>query len=200
MSPFRFLTVSASSDNVARSGATRQQRGYTLLELVAVVSIVAVLAAVALPGFNPSRAEKLDLAASQVADTIRFARSEAIRTGNPVYVEIDESTDRLLIAEADLSGATVVAGATLRHPIDKKLLDVILSSAGTTSGVEFTNDPFDYPVGGRQASVVFDAQGLPFRKAAGVNQLLTLGEVDLDLGDLDRTVMVAPITGRVTIQ
>ena len=200
--------MSTSSDKDARitprlisgSGSIRVQQGYTLLELMAVVAIIAVLAAVAVPALNPAQYEKLDLAAAQVAEAIRFARSEAIRTGNPVYVAIDRNSDRLLIAEADLSGATVVAGATLRHPIDKKLLDIIVSDATVTSGVEFTNDPFDYPSGSNQPSVVFDAQGLPFHKAGGTSQVLTLGEVDLELNDLERTVLVAPTTGRVTIQ
>ena len=200
--------MSTSSDNDARitprlisgGGSICVQRGYTMLELMAVVAIVAVLAAVALPSLRPSLAGKLDLAAAQVAEAIRFARSEAIRTGTPTYVEIDRNTDRLLVAEANLAGATVVAGTTLRHPIDKKLLDIILSSAATTSGVEFTNDPFDYPSGSDQPGVVFNGQGLPFHKAGGTQQPLRLGEVELALDDLQRTVLVAPTTGRVTIQ
>ena len=79
-------------------------------------------------------------------------------------------------------------------------LDIIVSSAATTSGVEITNDPFDYPLGGRQPSVLFDGQGLPFRKASGSYQRMTLGEIDLALGDAQRTIFLAPITGRVTIQ
>ncbi len=62
------------------------------------------------------------------------------------------------------------------------------------------SDPFDYPLGGTQPSVLFDGQGLPFRKAGGSYQLMTLGEIDLALGDVRRTVSVAPITGRVTVQ
>ena len=176
------------------------QHGFTLYELVIVAVLVVVFTAVAFPDLRPANDAKLDLAAAQVADAIRFAHDEAIRTGNPTYVEIDQNTERLLIAEADLSGATVVAGTTLRHPIDMKRLDIIVSSAAVTAGVEFTNDPFDYPSGGRQPSVVFDGQGLPFRKAGGSNQLLTLGDIELALGDMQRTVFVAPLTGRVTIQ
>ena len=200
--------MSAVRENLARvsprptsgGGPIYVQHGFTLLELVIVAALVVVFTAAALPGLRPSQYAKLDLATAQVAEAIRFARNEAIRTGDPVYVEIDWNTDRLLIAEADLSGATVAAGATLRHPIDLKRLDIIVSAAATTSGVEITNDPFDYPLGGRQPSVVFDGQGLPFRKAGGGYQLMTLGEIDLALGDMRRTVFVAPITGRVTTQ
>ncbi len=200
--------MSAVLENMARVVARptpgrepiRLQHGFTLFELVIVAVLVVVFTAAALPGLRPSQHAKLDLATAQVAGAMRFARDEAIRTGDPVYVELDWNTDRLLIAEADLSGATVVAGATLRHPIDMRRLDIIVSSAATTSGVEITNDPFDYPLGGRQSSVLFDGQGLPFRKASGSYQLMTLGEIDLALGDVRRTVSVAPITGRVTVQ
>ena len=181
-------------------GAMHPHHGYTLYELILVLALAAVFTVVAFPDLRPSQDAKLDLAAAQVAEAIRFAHDEAIRTGDPIYVEIDQNTDRLLIAEADLSGATVVAGTTLRHPIDMKRLDIIVSSAAVTAGVEFTNDPFDYPSGGRQSSVLFDGQGLPFRKAGGSNQLLTVGEIELALGDMQRTVFVAPFTGRVTIQ
>ncbi len=174
--------------------------GFTLFELVFVVALIGVLASVALPSVRPSQSAKLDLAATQVAEAIRFARNEAIRTGDPTYVEIDPSTDRLLIAVADLSGATVVAGTTLRHPIDLKRLDIIVSAAAATAGVEFTNDPFDYPLGGRQPSVVFDGQGLPFSKITGTYQRMVSSEAELVLGDLRRSVSVAPLTGRVTIQ
>ena len=176
------------------------QHGYTFVELAIVAALVAVFAAAALPDLRPSQYAKLDLATAQLAEAIRFARDEAIRTGDPIYVEIDWNTDRFLIATADLSGATAAAGATLRHPIDRKLLDIIVSGAATTSGVEIMSDPFDYPLGGTQPSVLFDGQGLPFRKAGGSEQLMTLGEIDLALGNLQRTVFVAPITGRVTIR
>ena len=178
----------------------RRCGGYTLLELVVVVSIVAVLAVVALPGTRPSSNEKLELAASRVAEAIRFARTEAIRTGNPVYVEINRNTDRLLVAQANLSGATVAAGATLRDPVDKKPLDIIFRTAAVTAGVDFTNDPFDYAVGGRQPSVVFDARGLPFRKAGGNYQMMMAGDVVLTSAGRQRTVHVDRTTGRVTIQ
>ncbi|MDH4072171.1 MAG: GspH/FimT family pseudopilin [Gammaproteobacteria bacterium] len=178
----------------------RQCGGYTLLELVVVVSILALLAVVTLPGTRPSASETLDLAASRVAQAIRFARMEAIRTGNPVYVEINRNTDRLLVAQANLAGATVAAGATLRDPVNKQPLDIILSADPVTAGVDVTNDPFNYATGGRQASVVFDARGLPFSKAGGNYRLMSGGDIALSSAGRQRTVYVDRITGRVRIQ
>lgn len=174
-------------------------RGYTLLELVVVVGIISVLAAVALPSMRPADGERLDQAAAWIADTVRFARAEAMRTGVPVYLEIDRNTERLLVAAADLSGPTAIPGQTLRDPMTKQPLDLILSDATPTAGVDITAEPFDYPSGGAQASVVFDAQGLPFRKSADSVQRMILGEISLARGGQERTVRVAATTGRVTI-
>lgn len=187
-------------EHTGRCAARRLHGGYTLLELLVVVGVVAALAAVALPGFRPSRQATLELAASRVAEALRFARSEAMRTGSPVYVELNRNTERLLVARADLSGSTVSAGTTLRDPVDKRPLDIILSADPVTAGVDVTNDPFNYAAGGRQPSVVFDARGLPFRKAGGSYQLMSGGDVVLTSAGRQRTVYIDRLTGRVTTQ
>ncbi len=180
--------------------AQSAKQGYTLLELVVVVSIVSVLAAIAVPSLRPVEDQRLDAAAAWVAETVRFARAEALRTGNPVYLEIDRDSEKLLVAEADLSSGNAVPGVTLTDPMTKQPLDIILPDVPLTAGVDVTDRPFDYPSGGRQASVVFDGQGLPFRPAGGTSQLLTLGEITLARGGQQRTVRVASVTGRVSIQ
>lgn len=57
-----------------------QQRGFTLLELMVVVAIAGVLAAVALPSFTESlRLQRIKVAASDMHLTMLLARSEAIK-------------------------------------------------------------------------------------------------------------------------
>jgi hypothetical protein len=160
---------------------------------------VSVLAAVALPSMRPAEAERLDLAAAWIAEAVRFARAEAVRTGAPVYLEINRNTERLLVAGADLSGPTAMPGQTLRDPVTKQPLDLVLSDAAPTAGIDITDRPFDYPSGGRQDFVVFGAQGLPFHKASDSFQRMTLGEIVLARGGQERTVRLAATTGRVTI-
>jgi Tfp pilus assembly protein FimT len=158
-----------------------------------------MLAAIALPSVRAVDDQGLDTTAAWVAETVRFARSEAVRTGRPVYVEVDRDTDRMLVAEANLAGPTAAAGATLRDPITKQPLDVVLSSAAAFSRADVSTQPFTYAAGA-DARVVFSAQGVPFRKASGVSERMTLGKITLRRGTAQRSVLVERVTGRVSVQ
>jgi len=58
----------------------RKERGFTILELVVVVSVIMVVSAVAMPSFLQAfRTYQLDDAANQVASVLKFTRYEAIR-------------------------------------------------------------------------------------------------------------------------
>ena len=183
----------------------RQQHGYTLVELVVVSSIVAVLAAIALPGAKPPEDEKLELAAARVAEALRFARMESIRTGQVHGVEVLGSTDQVIVSIADMTqdspyptGTPTDPLSILYDPISLQRLDIDLSR-GSTRGVDVQPQPFTY-AGGARRSVMFDAQGMPFRKGMGSFTQLQDGQVVLDLGTSQRSVRLAPITGRVTIE
>lgn len=176
------------------------QCGYTLLELVVVTSLIAILAAIALPGLNPQRDEALELAAETVAEAIRFAQAEAARTGITHILVIDRDLEEVSIGTADLSGATAVAVTAAIHPISKQPYRLVLPDQPGMGGVDVTDRAFDYPSGGRQEAVLFDPRGLPFMKASDETQLLTLGEVELELNGRRRSVFVAPFTGRVTLE
>ncbi len=180
--------------------------GYTVLELVVVVSIVAVLAAVALPGLNPSQDEKLDLAASRVAEALRLARTEAIRTGEPHAAEIIFDTEQVIVSKPDMtldspypSGTPTNPAWLLIDPISKQPFDQNLTQEGPTRGVDVLVRPFTYAIGDRR-TVIFDNQGMPFFKAAGAFYQLEDGLTRLSFGGRELGVRVAPITGRVTIE
>ena len=202
MSPFHFHTVSALSKNGAR--LMRPHRGYTLYELLFVVALVAVLTAVALPGINPSQTEKLDLAAVQVAEAIRFARGEAIRTGEGHGLTVSQATQKVTVKKYDLTTAPVSVIETLTHPIDKRPYDFNVNTNASTKGVTISNsqDVFNYKGLGRRRSLIFDANGTPIWVvgAGPTTYLLNNGAVELSYGNQQRLVRVETITGRVTVQ
>lgn len=64
-----------------------KQQGFTLTELLIVVAIVAIMAAIAFPNMSNWIASRRTASqAEQVANLLRFARSEAVRLNLPVYV------------------------------------------------------------------------------------------------------------------
>ena len=182
----------------------QRQQGYTLLELVIVVSILSIIAAIAMPSFSPASDRKLTLAAEEVANAIRFARSEAIRTGEGHGLTISQATQKVTVKNYDIDVAPIVSLGTLDHPITKQPYDFNVNTSSVTTGVTISNssDVFDYGSEGRRRSLLFDAHGTPIWIVGSdpTRHLLVDGTVELSYGNDQRFVSVAPITGRVTIQ
>jgi type II secretion system protein H len=85
--------------NSAR-GARQSQAGFTLLELVVVLSILALLAGLVLPGVGRWVDDwKLRGAAERVAQTIRYARTRALYEQRTYLVELDPSENRVRVLE-----------------------------------------------------------------------------------------------------
>lgn len=189
---------------IGRETMSRQpcNRGISLVELVIVVVILGIVAAAAVPTLLSTDSYKLDLAASEVAEAIRYARSEAVRTGQATFLTINRVTQQITIGKADLAASPVAMASVLIHPVSKKDYDFILSDLPVASGVRVTNtdDAFLYDTVGRGRSLLFDATGTPEWMAGGTSYRLTSGEIRLGYADQEKIVRIAPLTGRVTIQ
>lgn len=116
-----------------------RQRGYTLLELMVTLGIVAILAGVAVPSFNDFiRTQRLRSVASDLNTTFQLARSEAVKRNADVTVS--------RVGSGWVEGWTVIsAGNTLR-------------SQNAVSGVNITGsvDSFAFRSNGRiDSSVTF---------------------------------------------
>lgn len=181
-------------------------RGFSLLELVVVVAIVSVLAAVALPALGPSREQQLDLVVDRVADAIRIARNEAIRTGEVHAVEVLADTDEIIVSKPDMAlaepyptGVTTNPAWILNHPVTKQPMRMQLGSPEQGLGADLGGLPFAYSLGNRHA-VLLNAQGLPFLKSSDTLYRLTDSQIEVTLDGLQRQVRLAAVSGRVTVQ
>lgn len=183
--------------------------GYSLVELVTVLAVLSILALAAVPVAAPSADKRLDVAAQEVVDALRFARIEALRTGK--FHGADFSTDpatgyrRVRVFRTDTASPPNPV-YDIGHPLDKKLYDMQLVTGSATAGVTISAATFYYQSG---VTIVvrdwaaFDAGGMPeyFPDAGSYSAYSTSPSVsEVRLAYQGRTVKVEldPVTGRVT--
>jgi type II secretory pathway pseudopilin PulG len=176
------------------------------------VRVFAILAAAARPLVAPVTETSLDTAANEVANALRFARSEAIRAGG--YRGVDFSLDagtglrRIRVFRTD---AAVPPNPVydVYHPLDKKLYDIQLATAPGTSNTALTAAAFLYLASPSTYTtrdwVAFDGTGTPEYYPAAATYALVAdaanpAQLTVTLSGKSRLVTLHPTTGRVTIQ
>ncbi|MDJ0739694.1 MAG: GspH/FimT family pseudopilin [Gammaproteobacteria bacterium] len=184
------------------------QRGISLVELSLVVAILGVIAVIVLPNYAATGEQQLELASHRVADALRFARSEAIRSGALRGVLVDTADDQALgrditVFEPDLATAPFGLSTLLRDPLSRQPYDAWLGGSVGGGIVGFADGvkPFAFDgVSGNQSYVFFDADGFPRWVDNGVLYRMTDGAVRLAAGHASATVVVDPADGTVRIQ
>jgi prepilin-type N-terminal cleavage/methylation domain-containing protein len=182
----------------------KEQAGFSLLELSIVVLILGIMALVVIPDSAPSNQQKLDLAANQIAQALRFAHSEALRTGEHHGVTISQVTQTITVKKWDMMTDPVSTELIPYHPIDKQSFVFDADGMSLAPGVSITNssDIFNYVSIGRRRSLIFDPQGIPVWVLGSDDSVYRLldGVVQLSNGQNQRSIAVAPLTGRVLVK
>lgn len=177
----------------------RSAAGYSLTEILAVVLLLSIAAAVAIPNLSATDPSKLDLAAQELAEAMRFARAEAIRTGEPHGFRQQSSAKRIRVFRPDTSASPWTPIYDVLHPISKKLYDIELDDHRFARVDSLSHDRVYRATCNVADHVYFDANGVP-RCLDPETVLLDTFEVELALGDHVRTLTLDRITGRVTVQ
>ncbi len=129
--------------------------GFTLIELIAVMVIVAIMAAAAVPSLEAMSGTRSAMAGKQLLRDLTFARQYATATGAPVWVVFDSGAETWSVLAEDpdnpgRAGATILVDpATGRSYIERL-------GVGSMTGVGIASVDFD-----ADAEVGFDWLGRP---------------------------------------
>ena len=175
------------------------QPGYTLVELIITVTIIAVIAAIAVPGFSSSRDRQLQLAAEGFAAAIRFARTESLRTGERHGIHYDSSERRIRVWRADNSTTPAAIVYDVYDPVSKQVYDYDLDRQSFARVGKIAQNAVFRGVCANPEITYFDATGTPFCNQPD-NPLLESFELVFASGSATRRVELHGVTGRVTVR
>jgi type IV fimbrial biogenesis protein FimT len=109
-----------------------RERGYTLIELIVGVAILAILASMAVPSFSRVIADsKVRSTADQLRDSIVRARQEALKRNAPVTLSVEEGVGTLSIAAFGASEAVDITSFTYKGKVSTGA--VTLNGSGRAS-------------------------------------------------------------------
>lgn len=157
-------------------------RGFTLVELIVVMVLMAILAAAALPRFFDSGSFEGPAFAQEIASAARYAQKLAVTSGCPVRLVVDATHYELRQPQAAPGAACdAVFTRAVLHP---------------GSGTDFSaTAPVGVVIGGAvPLTLEFKATGAPYY----VGDIALTSDVAVTVGD--RSVVVAARSGYVDVQ
>jgi prepilin-type N-terminal cleavage/methylation domain-containing protein len=161
--------------------------GFTLIEMVLVVVILAIAAMMAIPFATSGASTQLKGAATIIASDLEYAKSMAISRGKQYSVVFDTSTESYQIKDNN--------DVVISHPIKKGFTYTVNFAADSRlNRVDISNVNFD-----SASTISFDYLGSPYSGSGGGASPLNSGVITLSAGGSTMTVSVEPVTGYITI-
>ena len=185
------MCISHENAPLGSSVGTRRSRcAFTLIEILAVVVILAIAALIAIPVFTGASQIQVKAAADKLAADLEYAKSMAIanqRTHKVVFDAVQESYD--IWAYDGLTSTWTLITDPVKKQADFR---VTYPQESRLSKVRITAADFN-----GTSTVQFDYTGTP-RDASG--NALSTGTVALESQGMTLTISVEPVTGYISIQ
>ena len=158
--------------------------GFTLTELLIVVIILGIAAAVAIPMMSSASSMQLRAAAGMVAADLEYAKSMSISSGQRYAVVFNAANETYEIRDPN--------NVVIKHPVNISHNYVVdFANDGRLNRVDIVSANFD-----GNSTVKFDYLGSPFNQA---DADLNSGVITLQAGGVNKTVSVEPVTGFISV-
>ena len=176
--------------------------GYTLAEMLITVSILGIVAIAAIPLLSSNEPQRLAAAAEESANLLRFALSEAARTGG--YVLVDGRTTaghlKLYYSNANAELPPAAGTSAISDPLTKLATDLDVAGSAFSSGVTLTPQ---FNAGGNTYQQLLIGPGTSqlqvFDGSLNQGALQAASGILLSYGTQSVTVGINEVTGRVTL-
>lgn len=164
----------------------KYSKGFTIIELVMVIVIVGILAALAVPRFESFYAIKLNGAVKKVVSDIRYVQQLAISRHETYKIIFDTGLDKYEVRR-------VSDNSFAKDPFSRTDFVVNFNTDPQYKGINLSSAAF-----GGTAILQFDWQGIP-QNGSGTN-LSSDGQARLEYHNNSLTIYVTPQTGRARVQ
>lgn len=100
--------------------ASQRRTGFTLIEMMAVITLIGMIFAIGIPRLSSARWRALGDAAESVASSLEYARQRAVMTGVPhrVFIDLEDGAWRVewLVSETEAAAGELGDGAAGAGP------------------------------------------------------------------------------------
>lgn len=191
-----------SSTLILSSRARSLGRGFTLLELIAVIAIAAIVAGIGILNSATSYQSRQRVSAQRVANDLRYARAQAVATGRSTWAKFLMSTN--IIQYYQSSSVTTPLAATASTMTDPATGQTMVTTLNSASGEMNTSGVRLGTFNGATTTnwIGFDWQGRPTDDLNNLRTASVAITITASVGSTTYpacTVTVSPESGDVTL-